>query len=134
MEAFCCYLCIIILRCYLWRFLNRLSFFKKIKVMLLVEQNQNNYYLSFGNIHKFNVNNAQTVENELMEYIDKPSACVTLNMQEVSFIDSRAFETLLNVLRKAKINNTSFQLGFVSDEAMELIRLMELDKVFTFKN
>ena len=102
--------------------------------MLLVEQNQNNYYLSFGNIHKFNVNNAQTVENELMEYIDKPSASVTLNMKEVAFIDSTAFEALLNVLRKAKINNTSFQLGSVSEEAMDLIKLMQLDKVFTFKN
>lgn len=102
--------------------------------MLLVEQNQNSYYLSFGNIHKFNVNNAQTVEKELMEYIEKPSASVTLDMNEISFIDSTAFETLLNVLRKAKINNTSFQLGLVSDEAMKLMKLMELDKVFTFKN
>ena len=102
--------------------------------MLMVEQDQNNYFLSFDNIRKFNINNARQVECELMEYIDKPSANVVLNMDEIAFIDSSAFETLLNVLRKAKINNTAFQLGSVSDEAMELIKLMDLDKVFTFSD
>ncbi len=100
--------------------------------MLLVEQDCNNYFLSFENIRKFNVNNASQVESELMEYVEKPAANVVLNMDKIAFIDSSAFETLLNVLRRAKINNTAFHLGHVSDEAMELIRLMELDKVFTF--
>ena len=102
--------------------------------MLLVEQSQNNYSLSFNNTQKFNVNNAKQVEKELLEYVNKPSVTVTLNLNGIAFIDSSAFESLLNVLRKAKINNTGFQLGYVSKEAMELIRLMELDKVFVFKN
>lgn len=100
--------------------------------MLFVERNFNSYSLSFDNTSKFNVHNAKQVESELMEYVTKPSVNVTLNLNGIAFIDSSAFECLLNVLRKAKLNNTGFQLGNVSSEAMELIRVMDLDKVFSF--
>lgn len=102
--------------------------------MLEVEQYNNKYFLSFQKTDKFNVYNAQQVEQELMEYVRKPSVSVTLNLNEVTFIDSSAFETLLNVLRNAKINNTNFELAHVSDGAMELIKVMQLENVFSIKN
>ncbi|MBS3769640.1 MAG: STAS domain-containing protein [Bacteroidales bacterium] len=101
--------------------------------MLEVEQYNNKYYLSFGEIDKFNVYNAKQVEQELMEYVKKPEVNVILNLDNVSFIDSYAFETLLNVLRNAKINNTNFELAHVSHGAMELIKVMQLDNVFNIK-
>lgn len=101
--------------------------------MLRVEQYNNTYRLYFQGTDKFNVYNAKEVENELMEYVRKPSARVTLNLNGVDFIDSSAFESLLRVLRNAKVNNTEFQLANISDEAMELIKLMQLENVFSIK-
>jgi anti-anti-sigma factor len=98
--------------------------------MLLVNQNQNYFYLSFQNTKRFNVHNAKQVENELMDYISKPSSHVTLNMEGVSFIDSTAFECLLNIQRNAKIYNTDFRLGKVSEEVLDIIKIMQLDNVF----
>jgi anti-anti-sigma factor len=105
----------------------------KIYIMLEVEQYNNKFYLSFHETDKFNLYNARQVEMELMQYVSKPSVSVTLNLNEVSFIDSSAFETLLNVLRSAKINNTDFELAHVSEGAMELIKIMQLDNVFNIR-
>jgi anti-anti-sigma factor len=102
--------------------------------MLVVEQYNNKFYLSFHETDQFNVYNAKQVEQELMEYVCKPSASVTLNLNEVTFIDSSAFEALLNVLRNARINNTSFELAHVSDGAMELIKIMQLENIFDIKS
>jgi len=102
--------------------------------MLELEQYNNKYYLSFREIDKFNVYNAKQVEKELMQYVKKPEVSVTLNLDDVKFIDSYAFETLLNVLRNAKINNTDFKLAHVSDGAMELIKVMQLENVFNIKS
>ena len=101
--------------------------------MLEIEQYNNKYYLSFRDTDEFNVYNARQVEHELMEYVMKPSVSVTLNLNEVTFIDSSAFETLLNVLRNAKINNTNFELAHVSEGALELIKVMQLENVFNIK-
>ena len=102
--------------------------------MLQVEQYNSSYFLSFRDTDKFNIHNAREVERELMKYVQKPSARVTLNLNEVTFIDSSAFETLLNVLRTAKINNTTFQLANISEGAMELIKVMQLENVFNIKS
>ena len=102
--------------------------------MLQVERLNNSYKLSFREEDKFNVYNAKEVEHELMEFVTKPSAHVTLNLNGVEFIDSSAFESLLRVLRNAKINNTEFQLANISEGAMELIKLMQLENVFNINN
>lgn len=102
--------------------------------MLDVEQRNNNFYLSFHDTDQFNVYNAKQVESELMEYVNKPSVSVTLNLNEVTCIDSSAFESLLNVLRNARINNTQFELAHVSDKAMELIKIMQLENVFVINS
>jgi anti-anti-sigma factor len=101
--------------------------------MLRVEQYNNTYKLSFNNTDKFNVYNAKEVENELMEYVQKPKVRVSLNLNGVDFIDSSAFESLLRVLRNAKINDTEFQLTNITRDAMELIKVMQLENVFNIK-
>jgi anti-anti-sigma factor len=98
--------------------------------MLSVSQNQNYFSLTFHDTSKFNVHNAKQVEKELMEYISKPSSHVTLNLDGVSFVDSSAFECLLNIQRNAKIWNTDFRLGHVSDDVLDIIKVMQLDNIF----
>ena len=102
--------------------------------MLEVEQHNNKYYLSFREVDKFNVYNAKQVEKELMHYVKKPEVIVILNLNDVTFIDSMAFETLLNVLRNAKINNSEFELAHLSEGAMELIKIMQFENVFNIRS
>jgi hypothetical protein len=40
---------------------------------------------------------------------------------------------LLNVLRNARINNSDFELAHVSEGAMELIKVMQLENVFNIR-
>ena|SRR6056297_3527386 len=101
--------------------------------MLSVNQDHNYFFLSFPKTAKFNVYNAKQVEHELLEYISKPDSHVILNLEEVTFIDSTAFECLLNIQRNAKIYNTDFKLSKVSEEVLDIIKIMQLDNVFQIR-
>lgn len=98
--------------------------------MLSINFNQDCYYLSFPKSTKFNVHNAKEVEKDVMQYICKPHSSVVLDMESVSFVDSSAFECLLNIERNAKIYNADFRLEHVSDEILDIMKVVQLDNIF----
>ncbi|MFW6095247.1 MAG: STAS domain-containing protein [Bacteroidota bacterium] len=98
--------------------------------MLCVNFNEDCYHLSFPKSTKFNVHNAKKVEKDVMQYVRKPHSRVILDMESVSLVDSSAFECLLNIERNAKIYNTDFRLGHVSDDILDIIKVVQLDNVF----
>lgn len=99
--------------------------------MLKAEKFGNYYYLKFNGTNKFNSQNANFVEQDLMKYVKKNPDGITLDMSGVSLFDSTAIECLLDVLRNAKLNNTSFILKNLTKEALEYINVMNLDEIFT---
>ncbi|GEM_PF-1023767 len=99
--------------------------------MLKAEKFGNYFYLRFNGTKKFNSQNAIFVERDLMEYVDKKPDGITLDMSEISLFDSSAIESLLNVLRHAKLNNTSLILKNLTKEALDYIKMMNLDEIFT---
>ncbi|MFO8236419.1 MAG: STAS domain-containing protein [Bacteroidales bacterium] len=98
--------------------------------MLAVNYDQDYCRLSFPKLMKFNIHNAKEVEQDLMQYICKPHSCVVLDMKSVAFVDSSAFECLLNIERNAKIYNAEFRLERVSDDILDIIKVVQLDNVF----
>ena len=98
--------------------------------MININQVENEFHISFSNIPKLNIINSKEIEAQLIDLTKKEGSGVVLNLAELKFIDSAGFETLLNVYRSAKLNNGSFKLMNVSNEAIELLKLVELDKVF----
>ncbi len=98
--------------------------------MVNINQIDGEYHVSFNNIPKLNIINSKEIESQLIDLTRKEGNGLVLNLSEIKFIDSAGFESLLNVYRSAKMNNTSFKLMNVSDEAFELLKLVELDRVF----
>jgi len=98
--------------------------------MLTINQEDNKYFVSFNNVSKLNIINSGEIENQLLNLTNKQGFGLVLNLSEIKFIDSAGFESLLKVYRSAKMNNTSLKFTNVSSEAIELLKLVELDKVF----
>lgn len=98
--------------------------------MLIINQEDNKYIVSFNNVSRLNIINSVEIENQLLDLTNKQGSNLVLNLSEIKFIDSAGFESLLKVYRSAKMNNTSLKLSNVSAEANELLKLVELDKVF----
>ncbi|MDX9695653.1 MAG: STAS domain-containing protein [Bacteroidales bacterium] len=98
--------------------------------MVSINQIGEEYHVSFNNIPKISIINSKEIESQLIDLAQKEGVGLILNLSEVKFIDSAGFESLLNIYRSAKMNNNSFRLMNVSDEAFELLKLVELDKVF----
>ena len=100
--------------------------------MITVDRIENTYLVSFFNISKLNVLNSKEIEMQLMPMVNQPDSVLTLNMTGIKFIDSSGFEMLLNLYKTAKINNSNLKLLNISDELTELIKLVELDRVFQY--
>jgi len=98
--------------------------------MVNINQIDGEYHVSFNNIPKLNIINSKDIESQLIGLTKNEGSGLVLNLAEIKFIDSAGFESLLNIYRSAKMNNSSFRLMNVSSEAYELLKLVELDKVF----
>ena len=98
--------------------------------MLTVDQIENKYHVSFCDVSKFNILNSKEIEAELSVLASRPESNLTLNFSGIKFIDSSGFEALLKVYNTSKINNSDFKLVNLSEELIELVKLVELDQVF----
>lgn len=98
--------------------------------MLTVDHIENRYLVSFYNVSRFNVLNSKEIELQLLPLVSQPESNLTLNFSGIKFIDSSGFEALLNLYRTSKLNNSSLNLINLSEDLMELIKLVELDQVF----
>jgi len=98
--------------------------------MLTVDQFDNRYLVSFSNVTKLNVLNSNEIESELSSLVSKTDSNLTLNFSGIKFIDSSGFETLLKVHKTSQLSNSNVNLINLSDELMELIQLVQLDRVF----
>ena len=85
---------------------------------------------NFINVKRFNITIADHVRNELLAKIKTPKTNIVLDLQGVEFIDSSGFGALVYVFNKAKNTNSIFKLCNISKEAMELVAITKLDKVF----
>lgn len=98
--------------------------------MITVDHIENTYLVSFFNMNKLNVLNAKETESQLLPLVNQQDSNLTLNLNGIKFIDSAGFETLLSLYKTAKINNANLRLINVSEDLVELIKLVELDQVF----
>ncbi len=98
--------------------------------MLTVDRIENTYLASFYNVSRLNVLNSKEIELQLLPLINQSESNLTLNLSGIKFIDSSGFETLLSLYKVAKLNNSNLKLINLSEELLELIKLVELDHVF----
>ncbi len=98
--------------------------------MLKSEKRNGVEILSFENVSKLNILVAQSLKEEMAQYLNKSGKNLVLNLEGIEYIDSSGFGALLSILRNAKNNNSSFKICNVSPDVMELIKLLQLHNVF----
>ncbi len=98
--------------------------------MLTVDHLENKYLVSFYNISKLNVLNYKEIGSQLMPLVSQPGSNLTLNFSGIRFVDSSGFQVLLDLYRTSKINNSNMEMINISEDLVELIKLVELEQVF----
>lgn len=98
--------------------------------MLKHELNNGIEILSFDNVSKLNILIAQSLKEEVAQYIAKANTKLVLNLKDVEYIDSSGFGALLSILRNAKNNDSQFKICNISPDVMELVKLLQLHNVF----
>lgn len=78
---------------------------------------------------KLNVLNAEEIKNALTLILRDYDKLV-FNLDGIVFIDSTGFGALITIFKRARENDKSFKICSVSPEAMELLKITKLDKVF----
>jgi len=86
--------------------------------------------LSFENVSKLNILVAQSLKEEIAQYLNKPGKKIVLNLDGIEYVDSSGFGALLSILRNAKNNDSSFKVCNISEDVMELVKLLQLHNVF----
>ncbi|NOQ24605.1 MAG: anti-sigma factor antagonist [Bacteroidales bacterium] len=98
--------------------------------MLKHESNNGIEILTFDNISKLNILIAQSLKEEVAQYLTKANTKLILDLEGVEYVDSSGFGALLSILRNAKNNNSQFKICNISPEVMELVKLLQLHNVF----
>ncbi|MFO8235244.1 MAG: STAS domain-containing protein [Bacteroidales bacterium] len=86
--------------------------------------------LSFENVSKLNILVAQSLKEEIAQYLNNPGKQLILNLKGIEYIDSSGFGALLSILRNAKNNDSTFKICNISSDVMELVKLLQLHNVF----
>ena len=98
--------------------------------MLKHESNNEIEILRFDNVSKLNILIAQSLKEEVAQYLTKANTKLVLNLEGVEYVDSSGFGALLSILRNAKNNDSQFKICNISPEVMELVKLLQLHNVF----
>jgi len=86
--------------------------------------------LSFDNVNKLNILIAQTLKEEVAQYLTKANTKLILDLEGIEYVDSSGFGALLSILRNAKNKDSQFKICNVSPDVMELVKLLQLHNVF----
>ena len=98
---------------------------------MLKSQKQNGVeVLSFENVSKLNILVAQSLKEEIAQYLNTSGKNLVLDLKGIEYIDSSGFGALLSILRNAKNNNSTFKICNISPDVMELVKLLQLHNVF----
>jgi len=81
-------------------------------------------------MNKLNILNSNEIESKLIPLISQDGSNLTLNFSGIKFIDSSGFDVLLKVYNTSKLSSAELNFINLSEDLMELMQLVELDKVF----
>ena len=102
--------------------------------MLKHESNNGIEILSFDNVSKLNILLAQSLKEDVAQYISKANTKLVLNLNGIEYIDSSGFGALLSILRSTKNNDSQFKICNIAPEVMELVKLLQLHNVFDIQD
>jgi anti-sigma B factor antagonist len=92
------------------------------------------FVVSFNDVDRFNALITEPVKEEIKSYFSAPNTRLVLDLGGITFIDSSGFGAFLSIMRTANNNLGSFKICNISEEAMELFKLLQLHNVFEIYN
>lgn len=98
---------------------------------MLTTQNQDGVLVvKFNDTNRFNALISEPVKEELKSFFSTPNTKLVLNLEGIEFIDSTGFGVFLSVMKTANNNYGYFKIANISNEVMELFKLLQLHNVF----
>ncbi|MFW5821267.1 MAG: STAS domain-containing protein [Bacteroidota bacterium] len=102
---------------------------------MLITNNQNGVLVvKFNDTNRLNALIAEPVKEELKSYFSTPNTKLVLSLEGIHFIDSTGFGVFLSVMKTANNNYGAFKISDISDDVMELFKLLQLHNVFEIYN
>jgi anti-sigma B factor antagonist len=102
--------------------------------MLKTESQNGVLIVKFNNTNRFNALIAEPVKEELKSYFSTPNLKMVLNLEKIEFIDSTGFGVFLSIMKTANNNYGSFKIANISEDVLELFKLLQLHNVFELYN
>ncbi|MFW5644547.1 MAG: STAS domain-containing protein [Bacteroidota bacterium] len=97
---------------------------------MLTTHNQNGVLVvKFNDTNRFNALISEPVKEELRSFFNTPNTNLVLNLDGIEFIDSTGFGVFLSVMKTANNNYGYFKIANISDDVMELFKLLQLHNV-----
>jgi anti-sigma B factor antagonist len=98
--------------------------------MLNIEKVNNVFVAKFENADRFNALITEQVKEELKGVFTAKGVELVLSLQGIKFIDSSGFGVFLSVMKTAANSQGKLKICCISDEVMELFKLLQLHNVF----
>ncbi|MDC0584504.1 STAS domain-containing protein [Bacteroidales bacterium] len=98
--------------------------------MLKIEKIDEILHIKFNNTNRFNALIAEPVKEKLKSFFEGDGVKLILDLEGVKFIDSTGFGVFLSILKTANSTSGTFRICNVTDEVMELFKLLQLQNVF----
>jgi len=102
--------------------------------MLIVENINDITIVSFKGINRLNAIITEPVKEEIKSLFTSPNTKLILDLSGIQFIDSSGFGVFLSIMKTANNNNSYFKISNISEEVMELFKLLQLHNVFEIYN
>lgn len=98
--------------------------------MLKIDKKEDVIIVSFNKVNRFNALITEPVKEEIKGLFNVPNTKLILNLEGISFIDSSGFGVFLSIMKTANNSFGYFKISNISEEVMELFKLLQLHNVF----
>lgn len=102
--------------------------------MLKTEKKDGILIVSFEKVNRFNALISEPVKEEVKALFTTPNTRLILNLEGISFIDSSGFGVFLSIMKTANNNYGFFKISNISEDVMELFKLLQLHNIFEIYN
>lgn len=86
------------------------------------------------NVKKFNALITEEAKKQLNALYDTPNTKLILSLKGIKYIDSSGFGVLLSLMKTANNKYGFFKICDISDEVMELFKLLQLHNIFDIQD
>jgi anti-anti-sigma factor len=102
--------------------------------MLKIENINDVTIVSFKDTNRFNALITEKVKEEMKALFVSPNTKLILDLSGIQFIDSSGFGVFHSIMKTANNSYGYFKISNITEEVMELFKLLQLHNVFEIYN